>query len=311
MERSVIAAGGLEAERVGRSTLDAASAKLIGASGGPASRAAVQRFLAGAAAANIDLSRFWLVRRPGSARVLASCLLAPSTGGTGMVFTSTPASAEETRALELAIRAACDHPDGVRLAQSLLDPGDDAVRRAVEHSGFTHVGGLAYLRRPWREPEAPDGDWPAGVTVDTWREGDDADVMAALERSYIDTLDCPELCGLRRTEDVLASHRGAGVWDPELWWIARRGGEAQGVMLMSTFPDQGHAELVYLGLGPALRGMGIGRRMLRQGLIALGARRCRDVTCAVDTRNAPARRLYEAHGFRAFSERVALVKPLA
>jgi ribosomal protein S18 acetylase RimI-like enzyme len=310
-ERPHILADGLEAERVSDATLEMASARLIGASGGPAGRAAVQRFLAGAATAEIDLSRFWLARRPGAKRVLASCLLAPSTGGTGMVFTSTPASAEEARALELALRSACDHAEGVRLAQSLLEPGADAVRRVVERAGFSHVGNLAYLRRAWRAvPDEAEPGWPAGVSVEPWSEGDDADVMAALERSYVDTLDCPELCGMRRLEDVLESHRGAGVWDPDLWWIVRREGEPHGVLLLTTFPDQGHAELVYLGLGPEVRGLGLGGRLLRHGLRALTRRRCRDLTCAVDTRNAPARRLYEAHGFSAFSERVALVRKL-
>jgi ribosomal protein S18 acetylase RimI-like enzyme len=32
------------------------------------------------------------------------------------------------------------------------------------------------------------------------------------------------------------------------------------------------------------------------------------MTCAVDSRNTPARRLYEKHGFRRFSDRIALVR---
>ncbi len=308
-ERHAIDVDGLRAERVDRTTREPASAALIGASGGPAGRASVQRFLAGAAAQNIDLSRFWLVRRPRTRRVLASVLLAPSTGGTGMVFTSTPRSAEETRALEIGLVAVCEHPEGVRLAQSLLEPGVPAVRRAVERAGFMHVGDLAYLRRPWAPvPGDAEPSWPERVTVDPWREGDDRDVMTALERTYVDTLDCPELCGMRRVEDVLESHRGAGNWTPDLWWIIRREGRPEGVMLINPFRGQGHSELVYLGLGPDLRGIGLGARLLRHGLRAVGRTSCRDMTCAVDSRNAPARRIYENHGFRGFSERIALVR---
>jgi ribosomal protein S18 acetylase RimI-like enzyme len=308
-ERLTIDVDGLRAERVDQTTLEAASATLIGASGGPAGRASVQRFLAGAATQKIDLSRFWIVRRPRTRRVLASVLLAPSTGGTGMVFTSTPRSAEETRALELGLSAVCDHAEGVRLAQSLLEPGTPAVRRAVERAGFTHVGDLAYLRRPWAPvPGDPDPDWPAGITVQPWRSGDDEDVMIALERTYVDTLDCPELCGMRPLEDVLESHRGAGNWTPDLWWIVRRDESPEGVMLINPFRGQSHSELVYLGLSPAIRGIGLGAKLLRHGLRAVGTTSCRDMTCAVDSRNTPARRLYEKHGFRRFSDRIALVR---
>ena len=81
-------------------------------------------------------------------------------------------------------------------------------------------------------------------------------------------------------------------------------------MLINEFPDQGHAELVYLGLGPRLRGQGLSATVLRHALREVGGRRCRDVTCAVDEQNAPARALYLAHAFVPFAQRVALVRPL-
>ena len=64
-----------------------------------------------------------------------------------------------------------------------------------------------------------------GVRVEAFRDGeDDEALMAALERSYVDTLDCPELCGLREKRDVLDSHRSTGKFDPNLWWLVRLGG---------------------------------------------------------------------------------------
>lgn len=303
---------GRRPERVTPETLEAAAARLIGATGGPIGKAAAQRFIASAHAQNIDLARFWIVRQPRGKRILAAALLAPSSGGTGMLFTSDPRNADEGHALGEAVDAVCAAPEGVRLAQSLLEPDQRAIRRIVDTHGFRHVGDLRYMRRDWAPlpPASNDSPLPAGVTMERWREGDDDELMRALERTYIDTLDCPSLCGVRRTEDVLASHRGAGEWRPELWWIIRVDDRAEGVALVNEFPDQGHAELVYLGLGPELRGRRLSSTVLRTALRPLEDRSCRDVTCAVDERNAPARALYLSHAFIPFAQRVALVRPV-
>jgi ribosomal protein S18 acetylase RimI-like enzyme len=81
---------------------------------------------------------------------------------------------------------------------------------------------------------------------------------------------------------------------------------------LNPCPDQQSIELVYLGLSPALRNQGLGSRVLRQGLAAALAHRlgrhAEEVTCAVDTRNAPAIALYQRFGFASFTQRVAFVK---
>ncbi len=310
--RRPVEVAAVRAERATAETLESAAGRLIGASGGPLGKAAAQRFIANARSQGIDLSRFWFVRQARGKRVIAAALLAPSSGGTGMLFTSDPRNAEEARALGDAVDAACGSPEGVRLAQSLVEPEQAAIRRVVEGRGFRLVGNLQYLRRDWAALSAAgiETPWPEGVSVESCEGVSAADLKAALERTYIDTRDCPELCGLRRTEDVLASHRGSGVYRPGLWWLVRYRGTPEGVALINEFPEQKHAELVYLGLGPGLRGLGMSGPLLRHALRPLAKRRCRDVTCAVDERNAPALALYARHGFRAFARRVALVKPL-
>lgn len=310
MDRPMTPPSTMRALRADPSSLDRACAKLIGATAGPAGKASVRRFQLSAREHGVDLSRFWFVENIRSGRVLAAALLAPSAGGTGMLFTSDPVSAPESRALVTAIEAVCAHPDGVTIAQSLIEPDQRAVQRAVQASGFVSVGDLDYMKRPWTPPPHEPGKFPAGVTVRPWREGDDATVVAAMDRSYIGTLDCPELCGLRETPRVLESHRGAGVWDPALWWLVHDEEGCEGVMLVNEFPDQGHSELVYLGLGPRLRGRGVGHALMGLALRTLASRRYREMTCAVDTRNTPAKRLYARHGFSAFAKRRAFVLPV-
>lgn len=230
---------------------------------------------------------------------------------------------------------------GVRLAQALLESREREALTALLVAGFTQLGDLAYMRRPigsgglarYRD-FAIEPSWPEGLEVvrvvdriagGRSTEEVDADLVTALERSYIETLDCPELCGLREAADVLESHRSVGTYDPSLWWLVYEGGRPEGCMLLTFSAEHDGVELVYLGLSPSLRGRGIGGQLLRQGVGRLLAMVAGEVagplgpgrslcagglTCAVDSRNTPALRLYRRLGFARFGVRVPLVKSL-
>lgn len=290
----------------------AAARRLASAVGGD--HAAAKRMLDAAESHGIDLSHLWASFPPGGGNPRQVCLGVMSTGRTATTFTSAPESAAEEIELGSVIDAVCGDLPEVVLVQTLLEPGERGARSAFLNAGFRWVGGLAYMRRP--TPKRGEyGDflspqWPAGVVVRHARPGDDGAIVAAMDRTYVDTLDCPELCGLRDTKDVLASHRATGTFDPMLWWIVEIDGSPEGLMLFNPCPDQASVELVYLGLSPAARGRGLGALLLKMGLAHIASRREPTITCAVDDRNAPAIRLYRAHGFTEFAHRTALVRPV-
>jgi ribosomal protein S18 acetylase RimI-like enzyme len=280
-----------------------------------------------AATHGIDLSLMWgTVDRASDGRpirVRQVCLAVPGSGRTAMLVLSGPGPGGEAR--EHAERvasanAACEFLAGtemgrdIRLAQALPEPKESWATRAFLDAGFRKVGDLAYLRRPMLDlPDAAPPEWPEGITVEPIADlkgADRARLLAALERSYVDTLDCPELCGLRETEDVLESHRTTGIFNPQLWWIISVRGDPQGCMLFSHCPEHSSVELVYLGISPVLRGKRLGAALLTMGLGALRGVMAEQVTCAVDLRNTPAQRLYARLGFHEFGRRIALVRPL-
>jgi ribosomal protein S18 acetylase RimI-like enzyme len=233
-----------------------------------------------------------------------------------MVFVSRPDRPEETAGVTRLLEASVGGLSGVSLAQVLLTPDEGVLVPALLDAGFQRIAELLYLRRPWRAPTWPAIDangakqWPEGVTVVPITTSLESDLAAALEASYEDTADCPELHGLRRIEDVIESHRGTGSFDPSLWWVVRRHGEPAGALLLNQCPDLDHCELVYLGLAPSLRGLGMGRRLLRMGIGALERRVHRALTCAVDARNIAARALYSSEGFEVTTSRTAYVRSL-
>lgn len=305
--------------RVGPEALEAAASRLV-AKSAPARGDAGFQFVDSARRHGIDLGNMWASTAEGSPLPRQVALAVPGAGGTAMFFTTTPGGEAETAELAEVIRAA-GGAAGNRLGQALLEPAERAIADALTKAGFTRLAELAYMRATLPSQRAAAAApvvplaLPPGVEARTWRKGDDADLLTALDRSYVDTLDCPELCALRSASDTLESHRatgGDGAFDPSLWWMIFDHGKPEGALLLSPCPGQGHVELVYLGLSPSLRRRGVGRAILTHGLSIL-ARRARPerlVTCAVDQRNAPAKALYESLGFREFTSRIAFVRRL-
>ena len=302
--------------RVDRTLLPAAAQRLVQASPAAGPDAATQ-FLSAARTHDVDLGRMWAsveARPDRHDAVREVCLVVPGAGRTAMFFTSRPDSERRLNELGAVIGHSGEHcADAARVGQALLETREETLAPAFEAGGFRRIARLWYLVRPRPAAEEfprPEPRWPEGVTVRHWGEGDDPALVRALERSYVDTLDCPELSRIRRPAEVLESHRASGRWESRLWWLVRRAGRPEGAMLFNPSASSGTIELVYLGLSPSLRGEGLGASLLTFGLSHLIGRSEQTVTCAVDQRNAPACRLYERFGFVRFEERLALVREL-
>jgi GNAT superfamily N-acetyltransferase len=277
------------------------------------------------AIADGEASRLWVaVLEDGSLGEVAQVV--PSSGRTAGVYLA-PAAPGGGGTRRLAheqrvgvIRAACaalaagDYGE-TALAQGLLEPSETQIGRAYFDAGFVKLAELAYLRRDISRFARYDQPvWGPGVRVTRmselpWDTGQSM-LVRAMEASYIGTLDCPALCGMRTVEDVLASHKSVGTFDPALWWLATVDGEPAGCMLLSRFPAHDTVELVYLGVGPALRGKGVGAGLLNLALCELQALGERSLACAVDLNNAPALGLYKRAKFKEFARRLAMIRDL-
>ena len=129
------------------------------------------------------------------------------------------------------------------------------------------------------------------------------DWYAIIEATYIETLDVPELNGLRNMEHTLEGYastqpRMTQPRIPGTWWVIQDGSVNIGCLLLTPNDDQ-HCELTYLGLAPSSRGLGLSRAImdhLDRWVTLHGFER---MTLAVDIRNTPAIRLYQSRGFDA------------
>jgi ribosomal protein S18 acetylase RimI-like enzyme len=315
----------------------AAAERLVEATGSAARYAARRIVEAGPdggigfdhAYATVDVDR-------GVVRELA--LAVPSPGRSALVFLSRPQPREdrvaERTACASALTAHLSTLPGrpIDIAQALPATSERWAVDALEAARWRVVGHLAYMRRSLSPDDAPrqgllrhrpaEPTLPEGVDLEPMsipRAGtpDFESLVAALDDSYTNTLDCPDLCGMRRTCDIIDSHAAIGRPELAIWTLVRHEGRPAGAVLLAGLPEQRCYELVYIGIGPSLRGMGLGETLLRRAINQLaarirqgGSRSGWSLTCAVDTANAPAVRLYDRLGFRSFDRRVACVHGL-
>ncbi|XZE19351.1 GNAT family N-acetyltransferase [Pirellulaceae bacterium SH449] len=146
-----------------------------------------------------------------------------------------------------------------------------------------------------------------GMTLVEANEFDSDDFAEIVEATYTDTLDVPELNGIRSTHNTIEGYAACVLEEHLPWWVVMMDGRAVGCLLLCPH-QQELVELVYLGLTPEARGRGIGLSILgfvQEWAIRRGASR---IVAAVDSRNHPALQLYEKMAYQEFSRADAWIK---
>jgi ribosomal protein S18 acetylase RimI-like enzyme len=203
----------------------------------------------------------------------------------------------------------CHRRQGIHLAQLLIDPAELSLRQAYVQQGFLDLAELIYLQREVRKMHALPPMAPSLQFANYSPQTHDL-FLRTIARSYVQSLDCPGLSGLREMEDVVAGHKGVD-FDPSLWFLLTDNEQPRGVLLLGTAAHADALELVYLGLTPEARGKGLGDLLMNLALLSVVRQNRSELTLAVDSRNVPAMRLYFRHGLRRIGSRAALIRTLA
>lgn len=281
------------ADATNAADLRAILSAVLGASGDPATTSAtlasVMRYIQTAA---IE----WRAWHDGTISDAVLALFIP--GGVTSIMFSTPQNGTSA-----SLVAAMDAVIGRRdfFVQAILDCDDPWRAAALTPYGFRRLATLAYLERsavfPWLEPGGR-------LSWSDWTTAGADRFAAVVGATYVGSSDCPELAGARPVLSALESHRATGAFDPALWEIGSDAcGEDVGCVLVTVDAHEAAAELTYLGVTPAHRGVGAGTELLARG-VELGRRSgARRIRVAVDERNAAALRLYARNGFREFARR--------
>jgi GNAT superfamily N-acetyltransferase len=273
----------------------------------------------------VDLSGLWIARQRSwgltggwgfsSDRIIGALLTQGLAGRAAAVWAPEVSSTLWRGAIAAAlVRAALAdlQSRGFRIAQAVLDESANRLGAIdLARGGMPRVTELLYLERdtkiplppPAQSPETPAGSLPQ-LKWRSFNPAHEAEFRTILQATYTSSLDMPELEGVRSLDDVIEGHRATGRFVPERWRLGQIPGEpaAAVVLLLAEVPDRDVWEVVYLGLTQAARGRGLGRAAIQQAL-DLARPHVSRLELAVDLRNHPATRLYEASGFVPFDRR--------
>ena len=215
---------------------------------------------------------------------------------------------------ELAVHPACRRRGfGTALVTTLIEGaggrglrlwahGDLPAAAALARSaGFTRVRALWQMRMPLAGPApAAVGSpvFPAGVTVRTFRPGEDEEDWLAVNRRAF--AHHPEQGSWTRQDLEL---REAEPWfDPAGFFLAERDGRVIGFHWTKVHPAEGDAppigEVYVVGVDPGQQGGGLGRALTLVGVAHLRDRGLGQVMLYVDEDNTPAVQMYTDLGFR-------------
>ena len=194
----------------------------------------------------------------------------------------------------------------VAMAQVLMPGRSKSDEALLRMGGFRHLASLLYLVALERDfpPAMPRSE----LGFESYSVANHGRFVRTMEATYEGTRDCAGLEQVRRGENALAGYRSAGAFDPCRWLLVRHEKRDVGCLLLADHPRHDNIELLYLGLIPAARGHGWGKRLTRhaQWLARLAGRP--RLVLAVDTANRPAVQTYTAVDFQAWQQRWLYVR---
>lgn len=152
-------------------------------------------------------------------------------------------------------------------------------------------------------PRVPGSESPS-VRIREWRASDETAAARLLADAYGGTDHVRAFAPDGSDESwqayvrTLVKTDGCGTLLPSATLVAEHDGPAGAVMTTTIDRERGVAHLAQIAVHPRAQGQGLARTLLRRAMSASASEGLGSMTLLVSSRNTPAQRLYDAHGFR-------------
>lgn len=241
---------------------------------------------------------------PGEAHPLAAVWVQPHAAGTARLWPPGDSPSEAPALLHAALRWAASR--GIRLVQALVEPADRRTHALLSRNGLSRAVELLYLRADPRQGALQVGTHPATnaeVSFESIGRLPSRRLESILAATKDRSLDCCNLHGILSAQDTIEAFRERGQFTPEHWCLMRYGGEDVGILLLTPHPPTPSWELMYMGILPSWRGLGLGHHLIHEALLQARQAGAADLLLSVDRVNRPARHLYRRAGFSEYARR--------
>ncbi len=257
-----------------------------------------------AAGRAVDSQRvWWAVDR----QCVAAAMVLDYPGRSGFLFYSpvTCPGVSRPAVVELARSISADAvANGLYFVQVILQPQCRTEIETLTEAGYRPLAELLYMRLAL-PPGRSAGAGRDGLQWRSFGQFTEQELGEMIRATYVDSLDCPQLAGLRSMDDVIAAHKVSGTFCPDSWWIVHRDGQPAGCILVNDSRSGGASDIVYMGVHWQHRRSGLAAAMLEHAALDAARRGRQSLTLAVDLRNQPALRVYRRMGFEGSESRLA------
>ncbi|QLH22606.1 mycothiol synthase [Streptomyces sp. Rer75] len=174
--------------------------------------------------------------------------------------------------------------------------GHASARHLAQVLGLTLFRELRQMRRPLGPPDElgiPEPTLPEGVTVRTFRPGEDDEAWLAANAAAF--AHHPEQGSL--TQRDLDDRKGEAWFDSAGFFLAERAGEIVGFHWTKVHAEERLGEVYVVGVRPDAQGGGLGRALTAIGLRHLAAQGLPTAMLYVDADNFAAVSVYDRLGF--------------
>jgi hypothetical protein len=216
-------------------------------------------------------------------------------------LTSIPSSGVEAEALQVLLGQSISElrKHKVTLAQIVLnEPVPTLQMQAITDAGFEELAKLRYLERQTSAtiPSKSNQTNHSGLHFQSMETSCDVELGKVLEETYIGSLDCPNLHGVRPIQDIIDGHRMSSPYQPEFWFIGTIDESPVCVLLLN--PNDDVLELAYVGvISKPKRNTALLISALRKQLNLHKHHDFQRITLVVDIANGKASKLYAKWNF--------------
>lgn len=185
-----------------------------------------------------------------------------------------------------------------------------------ERLGFTWLGDLDFLALDFQskdDPVPPRRAAEPGLFLESVDPNDleaRRELEAVIASTYEDSLDCPRLEEFRTPAEIIETYRYSVAYRPDWWFLVQRD-SVQGIrtnvgaLILAEHRTRGAdkrdsiaIELVYMGVVPEHRGMGVGRQIVQRVLGTCQSASASRLILAVDRCNHYAGEMYRSYGMK-------------
>jgi len=195
-----------------------------------------------------------------------------------------------------------------RLVMLLVDFQQSADEQLLEWFGFEKVSELLNLNA--ERLVFPSYHIEGRLTFRPYKNEHWDRMTALVEKTYINTLDFPQLTGLVPAECILRGYQESHFFDPSLWYFVEFQSQSIGVLLLTQIEDSEHLELTYLGLTEDFRGQGLSLEIVQFAQYIAKLQNASHLLTAVDSANIPALNTYMRCGFQIHDQKEIYVRYL-